>query len=90
MLYSLTHSEAELVRLLSQGNSLEEAAEVRGVSINTIRSHLRNIFLKTDTRRQGDLVRLVLTGVAPLRELSARGNGAGPPPSCAESRPGVL
>lgn len=63
-IYSLTHSEAELVRLLSQGLSLEEAARERGVAINTARSHLKHVFSKTDTRRQGELVRLVLAGVA--------------------------
>jgi len=63
-IYSLTHSEAELVRLLSQGMSLEEAATARGVAINTARSHLKRVFSKTDTRRQGELVRLVLAGVA--------------------------
>lgn len=64
--YSLTHSEAQLVRLLSQGMSLEEVAQARGVSINTARSHLKRVFSKTDTKRQGELVRLVLTGVASL------------------------
>ena len=64
--YSLTHSEAQLVRLLSEGMSLEEVAQARGVSINTARSHLKRVFSKTDTKRQGELVRLVLTGVASL------------------------
>jgi len=67
-LYSLTHAEAQLVRLLSQGKSLEEAAAARGVSIHTARSHLKHAFSKTDTRRQGELVRLVLTGVASFAE----------------------
>ncbi len=67
-LYSLTHSEAELVRLLSEGHSLDEAAELRGVTMNTARSHLKHVFAKTGTNRQGELVRLVLTGVAALRE----------------------
>jgi len=65
-IYSLTHAEAELVRLLSQGLSLEEAAAARGVAINTARSHLKRVFSKTDTKRQGELVRLVLAGVAPF------------------------
>jgi DNA-binding CsgD family transcriptional regulator len=68
-IYSLTHSEAELVRLLSQGKSLEQAAEARGIAINTARSHLKRIFSKTDTRRQGELVRLVLSGVGSMTEV---------------------
>ncbi len=65
-LYDLTPAEAELLRLLAEGNSLEEVAERRGVTMNTARSQLKQVFSKTDTRRQGELVRLVLTGVASL------------------------
>lgn len=67
-MYSLTHSEAELVRLLAKGMSLEEAAERRGVSVNTARSHLKHVFAKTGTSRQGELVRLVLSGVGSMGE----------------------
>jgi DNA-binding CsgD family transcriptional regulator len=67
-LYQLTHSEAELVRLLASGLSLEEAAERRGVSLNTARSHLKHVFAKTDTSRQGELVRLIISGVGQIRE----------------------
>lgn len=66
-LYSLTPAEAELVRLLAEGHSLEEAAAQRGVTINTARSHLKHVFAKTNTNRQGALVRLVLTGVGSIR-----------------------
>ncbi len=67
-LYQLTHSEAELVRLLAGGLSLEEAAVKRGVSLNTARSHLKHAFAKTDTSRQGELVRLIISGVGQIRE----------------------
>ncbi len=66
-LYSLTRAEAEIVRLLSEGYSLEEAATRRGVTLNTARSHLKHVFAKTNTNRQGELVRLVLTGVGSIR-----------------------
>jgi DNA-binding CsgD family transcriptional regulator len=65
-LYDLTPAEAELLRLLAEGRSLEEVAGQRGVTMNTARSQLKQVFAKTDTRRQGELVRLVLTGVASL------------------------
>ncbi len=55
-------------QLLSQGFSLDEAAQQRGVTINTARSQLKQVFSKTDTRRQGELMRLVLTGVASIRD----------------------
>ncbi len=71
-LYDLTPAEAELLRLLAEGNSLERVAERRGVTMNTARSQLKQVFAKTDTRRQGELVRLVLTGVASLGDDGGR------------------
>ena len=70
-LYQLTHAEAELVRLIAEGNSLEEVAAERGVTMNTVRSQLKQVFSKTDTSRQGELVHLVLTGVASIRNGDA-------------------
>lgn len=65
-LYSLTHSEAEIVRRLAMGLSLEEAATARGISMNTARSHLKHAFAKTGTSRQGELVRLIIAGVGAI------------------------
>jgi DNA-binding CsgD family transcriptional regulator/PAS domain-containing protein len=65
-LYGLTEAEAHLAELLCQGSSLEEAAHVRGVTMNTARSQLKQVFAKTHTSRQSELVRLVLTGVASM------------------------
>jgi DNA-binding CsgD family transcriptional regulator len=67
-LYSLTRAEAELVRMLSEGRALDEVAAARNVTMNTVRSQLKQVFSKTDTKRQGELVRLVLTGVSSLHE----------------------
>jgi DNA-binding CsgD family transcriptional regulator/PAS domain-containing protein len=66
-LYALTHAEVELVELLCDGFSLEEAADRRGVTMNTARSQLKQVFVKTRTSRQSELVRLVLAGIAPIR-----------------------
>ncbi|MGI9590487.1 MAG: helix-turn-helix transcriptional regulator, partial [Myxococcota bacterium] len=71
-LYQLTPAEAELVQLISSGRSLEEVAEVRGVTMNTVRSQLKQVFCKTDTNRQGELVHLVLSGVASLQKSADR------------------
>ncbi|MEM7408915.1 MAG: helix-turn-helix transcriptional regulator [Myxococcota bacterium] len=68
VLYQLTYSEAELVRLLSLGMSLDEAASQRGVSLNTARSHLKRAFSKTGTNRQGELVHLIVSGVGQIGE----------------------
>ena len=67
-LYGLTRAEAELVRLVAEGHSLDEVASERGVTMNTVRSQLKQVFAKTDTNRQGQLMRLVLTGVAGIQD----------------------
>ncbi len=66
-LYGLTRAEAEIAKLLSDGLSLEEAAERRAVTLNTARSQLKRVFSKTGARRQADLVRIVIGGVASMR-----------------------
>jgi DNA-binding CsgD family transcriptional regulator len=64
-LYGLTKAEAELVDLLCEGLPLDEAALHRGVTTNTARSQLKQVFVKTSTSRQSELVRLVLAGLPP-------------------------
>jgi DNA-binding CsgD family transcriptional regulator len=75
-LYQLTGAEADLVRLISGGHSLDEVAHARGVTMNTVRSQLKQVFCKTDTSRQGELVHLVLTGIAAIRTDDARDQGS--------------
>ncbi|MCW9045787.1 MAG: response regulator [Alphaproteobacteria bacterium] len=65
-MYDLTDAEARVVHALVSGKRLETAAEEFGVSMNTVRSHLKQAFRKTETNRQPELVRLVLTGSAVL------------------------
>lgn len=55
-LYSLTATEARLAKLLVLGKSLKESAEELQISMNTVRTHLKRIFNKTNTCRQGQLV----------------------------------
>lgn len=64
--YELTRAEAELAHYLALGHSLEEAAQQRGVSRNTIKTQLQSIFHKTETSRQSELVSLLLRSVAGL------------------------
>jgi len=59
-LYGLTRAEAELASHLINGDSLSRIATKTGSSLNTIRSHLKKLFQKTGTRRQAELVRLLL------------------------------
>ncbi len=58
--FQLTPAEAELTRLLVTGKSVAECAEHLGVSIHTVRSHLKKAMSKTRTNRQGALIGLLL------------------------------
>lgn len=67
--YGLTHAEAQLVSLLCAGRSLENVATHRNVSIHTVRSQLKQVFAKTETSRQGELVAQVLADLPPTLEF---------------------
>jgi len=61
-LYGLTRGEAALTAKLIQGKSPEEAAAELFISAHTARTHLKRVFMKTDTHRQPELVvRMLLT-----------------------------
>lgn len=62
-LYGLTRGEAALAVHLVRGKSIEEAAEALFISPHTARTHLKRIFMKTDTHRQTELVVRILTVV---------------------------
>jgi DNA-binding CsgD family transcriptional regulator/PAS domain-containing protein len=59
-LYGLTPAEARLAALLTDGQSLKEVTAAIGVGLETVRSQVKNIFLKTGTRRQSELMRLLI------------------------------
>jgi len=61
-LYGLTRGEATLAAKIVAGKSLDEAATELFISPLTARTHLKRIFMKTDTHRQPELVvRTLLT-----------------------------
>jgi DNA-binding CsgD family transcriptional regulator len=62
-LFGLTLKEQKLAKLIIEGYRLDEAATHLDISVNTARTHMKRIYAKTDTGRQADLVRLLLTGI---------------------------
>ena len=66
--FALTRAESRLAAILAQGKSLEEACDTLCISRETGRTHLKHIFGKTQTNRQGELIRLLLKCPV-LREL---------------------
>jgi DNA-binding CsgD family transcriptional regulator len=61
-LYGLTAAEAKLAVLLIRGYSPQTAAGELDVSINTVRTHIRHLLLKTETERITDFVRRIVSG----------------------------
>ena len=58
-LFDLTPAEARIASMLIDGHSLTEIAGLQGVSLNTVRTQLKSVFVKTGVDRQVDLVRLL-------------------------------
>ncbi len=59
-LFDLSPAEARLAHALAGGSSLDDYAAANCVSVNTVRSQLRQVLDKTGERRQQDLVRSLL------------------------------
>jgi DNA-binding CsgD family transcriptional regulator len=62
--YGLTEAEARLASLLATGEDLRSAAAQLEITYGTARTRLAEIFQKTETRRQGELIKLLLTTLA--------------------------
>ena len=58
--FGLTKAEAAFALEIAKGDGIQASADRLGVSLSTARTHLARIFEKTDTRRQAELVRLLM------------------------------
>ena len=59
--YRLTSSEARLAQQVASGFTLRDAASRSGITYESARTYLKIIFQKTGTRKQSELVRLLLS-----------------------------
>jgi len=64
-LYNLTPSETRVALMLIDGKRLDQIADELDVAQTTVVFHLKNLFRKTETNRQADLIRVLLS--VPLR-----------------------
>lgn len=62
--FGLTEAEARVSYLLTQGESLAGIAETICRSRETVKSHLKSIYGKTNTNRQGELVALLFSSAS--------------------------
>ncbi|MDG4664781.1 LuxR C-terminal-related transcriptional regulator [Mycobacterium sp. 236(2023)] len=60
-LYELTYSEALVATHVLRGHGLRAIADDLSVSLATVKTHLQHVFAKTETHRQSELVRLLLS-----------------------------
>jgi DNA-binding CsgD family transcriptional regulator len=64
--YKLTMAELRVLLAITEVGGVPEVAEVLGIAATTVRTHLGNVFAKTGTKRQADLVKLVAGFSNPL------------------------
>jgi DNA-binding CsgD family transcriptional regulator len=64
--FGFTPAEAALAVDILAGMDLAASARRRGITRNTARAHLRHLFGKTGTRRQAELMRLLLLCPQPI------------------------
>ena len=56
----LTKQEKKICRALCKGHTYQQIADETFVSINTIRFHLKNIFVKAEVQSKSELIALLL------------------------------
>jgi len=54
--YDLTPHETRLLRLLAEGHHYQTAADELGVTVNTVRFHLRHIYEKLQVHSKSEAV----------------------------------
>ena len=58
--FEWTEAEGHLAQGLLDNLTVHEFAAIQGVAVSTVRTHLIGLFKKTGTRRQAELIRLLL------------------------------
>jgi DNA-binding CsgD family transcriptional regulator/PAS domain-containing protein len=61
--YSLTAAQAKVASAIYNGQSIGEAAKKLNISINTARTHMRDIYAKTGVNTQTELISLLTSGL---------------------------
>ncbi|MBP6117626.1 MAG: helix-turn-helix transcriptional regulator [Neisseriaceae bacterium] len=75
--YGLTKKEQAILQLVCQGLSHKAIAAQSFCSIETVKTHIRHLLRKTQTRSKHELMHLFLHGAAPLVSTTATAEAAG-------------
>jgi DNA-binding NarL/FixJ family response regulator len=76
-LLQISIGAAKVVLALLEGIELPAYAEQAGISINTVRFHLKRAFAATDTHSQSGLVRVALAAINAFENRAADESGSG-------------
>lgn len=68
-LYGLTGGELRTILAIAPGLGVKEAADLLGLTEGTVRTHLHHVFEKTGTKRQAELIKLMISAGAPIGSL---------------------
>lgn len=63
-LFGFTGSESRVAAYLANGHTLQETSEALSISVNTAKSHARNIYEKTGVNKQTKFIQLISNSVA--------------------------
>lgn len=59
--YGLTTAESTVLEKLVVGGSINDIADLLSISVHTVRHHVKQLLIKTNTHRQGELIGKVLS-----------------------------
>lgn len=65
--FGLTPAQVQVLAFLAQGHAPEGIADILGVATSTVKTHLAELFRRTGTARQAELVARALSLASPLR-----------------------
>lgn len=68
VLFDLTVTELEVCKLVVRGHSNQEIADIRNVGLETILTHVKSLFSKTNVHRRGELIHLAHKVNIPVRD----------------------
>jgi DNA-binding CsgD family transcriptional regulator len=64
--WQLSNAELAITQQLANGLSIKEISELLFISQNTVRFHVKNIFAKTGSHKQSELIALLFKSIPPI------------------------
>ncbi len=58
--FGLTDAEADIIKLIVEGKSVQDVAKARESKLTTVRAQIRAIYAKTATRNQSEFIRMAI------------------------------